>query len=201
MIPNDVLHYDSDNDLLALQPGLVNLGGVPFDVRGVVLLRRRDPNGRPWQKIWNRYPERVTGIPVRGRVRCLHVLHGTAGARGVQDGTPVASLVWHFVNGAQHETEIVYGRDVRDWWLRSHWTPLMIESLENTLWGDPKTESERGRVVWTGDNPVAQEAGATLRLYLTSYENPHPELEVASLEYVSKFTQVAPFLIALTVEP
>jgi len=40
-----------------------------------------------------------------------------------------------------------------------------------------------------------------LRLYLTPYENPRPDLEVTSIDFVSKLTHAAPFLVALTVEP
>ena len=46
-----------------------------------------------------------------------------------------------------------------------------------------------------------QEKGSTLRLYLSSYENPRPDVEVVSIDYVSAMTQAAPFLVAMTIEP
>jgi len=49
--------------------------------------------------------------------------------------------------------------------------------------------------------PERQGAGATLRLYLTSYENPHPDKEVVSVDYVSAMAMAAPFLVAMTIEP
>ena len=60
---------------------------------------------------------------------------------------------------------------LRDWWQRKD------ENVELAL--------ERGRVVWRGTNPVAQRYGATLHLYLTTYENPRPEVEVTSIDLIS----------------
>lgn len=54
---------------------------------------------------------------------------------------------------------------------------------------------------WTGSNPSTRDAEATLRVYLTSCENPHPEKEVISVDFVSAMTTAAPFLVAMTVEP
>jgi hypothetical protein len=138
--------------------------------------------------MWNLLPERVSDIRVGPRVQQLHVLHGVTGGAGTSDGTPIASLVWHYADGTERETEIVYGRDVRDWW-------------QGGAHGDPATECERGRVVWTGNNPVARKCGSTLRLYLTPYDNPRPELEVTGVDYVSKMTPAASFLVAMTVVP
>jgi hypothetical protein len=40
-----------------------------------------------------------------------------------------------------------------------------------------------------------------IRLYNMTRENPHPELEIVSLDFVSAGTACAPFLVAITVEP
>jgi hypothetical protein len=93
--------------------------------------------------------------------------------------------VWHYESG-QEASPILYGQDVRDWW----WRPE--SPVEST--------SDRSRVAWTGSNPIAQEKGYKLRLYLTTIENPRPEEMVRSLDYVSAMKASAPFLIALTVE-
>jgi hypothetical protein len=45
-------------------------------------------------------------------------------------------------------------------------------------------------------NPVR----TRLRLYQTSWENPKPDLEVVSFDFVSAMANSAPFLIAVTVE-
>jgi hypothetical protein len=162
----------------------MNFGEIIFDVRGVIQLRC-------WESetlsslgfIWNVLPERVTGIPVGRRLRRMHCLHAAALGR-VPDGTPVATWVWHYQDGSQAETQVIYGRDLRGWWKT----------------GATEPESPGARVVWTGTNPVAEGRGATLRLFLTTYENPQPDRDVVSLDYQSKMTLCAPFLVALTVE-
>lgn len=36
---------------------------------------------------------------------------------------------------------------------------------------------------------------------MSTFENPRPEVEVVSVDFVSKNTYFAPFLVAMTVEP
>ena len=172
----------SRNHLGTLPQGTVEFAGVLFDVRGVIQLRGRHASGGLWTMPWHDLPVRVEGIEVGGRLQRVHLLQGTVGQE--PDNTPLAKLVWHYSDGQQHESLVIYGKDVRDWWLRP---------------GDP-TEVSRGRVAWTGRNPVADEGGATLQLYRTSYDNPSPDIAVESLDYVSFVTRSAPFLIALTTE-
>jgi hypothetical protein len=47
---------------------------------------------------------------------------------------------------------------------------------------------------------VAQAYDHSLRLYLTSRENPVPDARIVSVDFVSAMSSCAPFLIALTVE-
>ena len=75
---------------------------------------------------------------------------------------------------------------MRHWWLPA---------------GEQPQDLERGRLAWVGDTPLARQAGARVRLYLTSDDNPRPELEVLHLDFTSKVLPAAPFLVAITVEP
>jgi len=173
---------DGDDDLSELPKGVVALGGVDFDIRGVVLLRM----GTVFPDFaWLDYPVRVEGIPVGKKIRQLHVLHATVGH--TKPATVVGSYVLHYADGSQQELEIVYGRDVRDWWLGGR--------------GDSETEVSHGRVAWIGSNPIAKQHQTQVRLFLRVYENPLPEVDVISVDFVSKETAAAPFLVALTVEP
>jgi hypothetical protein len=72
---------------------------------------------------------------------------------------------------------------VRNWWYR-----------ENDL------EAGRATVAWTGQNPDASKNNATLCLFKRTWESPRPEAEVESIDFTSRVTESAPFLIALTVE-
>ena len=175
-----------DNYLCELGSGLLELGGVRFDVRGVIQLRPHKDLEPAWQFYWDLLPIRVESIRVREQVRRLQVLQATACTENsVKDGAEVARFVWHYDTG-QETSPILYGQDVREW----SWRPE--DAVEPT--------SERSRVVWTGSNPFAREKGYQLRLYLTTIENPRPQEVVRSLDYVSAMSESAPFLIAITVD-
>lgn len=177
----------SDFSLSAFPSGMVMLLGVPFDARGVALTRRFEPKSGVLRNVWERVPSRIEGIPVHRRARRLHVLQATCPDDVAPDGAVVGSYVWHFADGTTWEQAITYGQDLRSWW----WMP----SVERPV------DLERGRLAWTGDTPRAAESGARIRLYLTTYPNPHPELEVSHIDLVSKVAYAAPFLVAMTVEP
>jgi hypothetical protein len=83
-----------------------------------------------------------------------------------------------------HECPIEYGEDVRQWW----------------EWRDEPAETSRARIVWRGSNPPAVREGASLRLYLSTWENPRSDVEVQTLDLVSELAGAAPFVIAITVE-
>ena len=189
------LHPSPDNlfsnHLRELRAGTVTLSNVVFDIRGVVQLRRLEPKGGMFSLNWERQPVRAGGIKVGNEFRRLHVLHAISQHAWVpkaRDGTQVGSYVLHYRDGTQAELPIIYGRHVRDWWTRGAEPDEALKPLEN------------GTVVWTGTNLDAQKNGSTLRLYLSSFDNPRPGVEVVSIDYVSAMTQAAPFLVAMTVE-
>ena len=92
----------------------------------------------------------------------------------------------HYADGETRPLDLVYGRDVRDWW----YDPAKADA-ETT---------DRAKVVWTGLNPVANDYGRRLRLYLNTRENPRPGVKITSSDFVSAMSESAPFLIAITVE-
>jgi len=191
-LPYPISGYEeADNDLRELAPGTTTLGNVTFDVRGVLLLRRLTMGGYPFRRHWEQHPVQADGIRIGKSFQRLHVFHGVIQALyegDVGEGTTVGSYILHYADGTRAELPIVMGRHVRHWWAYSDEA-------------DPVQPLPEGRVVWTGSNPSAKDAGATLRLYLTSYDNPHPDKEVVSVDYVSAMTLAAPFLAAMTIEP
>jgi len=71
---------------------------------------------------------------------------------------------------------------VRDWW---NW--------------DKSKETKRGKVVWTGKNADAGQYDVPLRLYLTTWDNPKPKVQVTTIDYVSVGqTAAGPFCVAIT---
>jgi hypothetical protein len=104
----------------------------------------------------------------------------------VADGVQVGSYVLHYADGECREVPLLYGRDLANWW----------------FWGLPRGSSEdRGAfAAWVGQNPDAAKNGAGICLYKSTRENPRPDVELVSIDFVSSMSFAAPFLVALTVE-
>lgn len=163
-----------NNSLDALPPGLLQLGGTLFDVRGIVQL-----SGKELQRAGrNSYPQKILGIGVSQTCRQLHFLHAT-GWR-TRDGTPIGSYIVHYADGKEQTIPIVYGEDVRDW----------------SAGSDSSTELKRGTIVWSATN----KAPLPVRLFETTWLNPNPETEITAIDYLSTLSESAPFLIAITAE-
>ncbi len=64
----------------------------------------------------------------------------------------------------------------------------------------PKVEiwdAEQGRALLS----MADRYEVKLRLFLSTFDNPRPDVEVPAIDFVSELTPAAPFLVAMTVEP
>jgi eukaryotic-like serine/threonine-protein kinase len=165
-------------DLRNTPKGLVKFQGVPFDMRGIIQL-----NMDTQQPLWWYYSHRVEQIPVTQRLQKLHAILGSIGS--APEGKTIGALVLHYADGTRHECEIIYGRHVRHWW---------------TL-GDSRTDTDLAQVAWEGPHAFPKIHPTRLRIYHSTWENPHPDQEVVSFDFVSKMTTTAaPFLIAVTVE-
>jgi len=165
---------DAGNTLARLPTGVQELQGVRFDIRGVVQLFGGglvETGGKP-------YPRQVTSIKIGRPCARLHFLHAAGWA--VDDGTVVGRYVLHYSDGSSQNLPIVYGEDTRDWWIGT----------------DKVVQLKHAQVAWQGLTPK----GDAVRIYKRTWENPHPDREVASLEFISTLTRCAPFLIAITVE-
>jgi hypothetical protein len=161
------------NDLSSLPRGVQTLDEVPFDCRGILQLAGRQAPA---------FPEKAEGIEVGTAASRLHVLHATGWSAA--PGATVASFTVHFKDGKQAEIPVVFGDDVSDWW----------------QYPAVRFRGTKGKAVWVGSNPAARANGASLKLYKTSWENPRPEVEIVRVDYVSRMTTAAPFLIAVTAE-
>jgi hypothetical protein len=167
-----------ENHLAALAHGPQTLAGVRFDVRGVIQLAGR-------ATVADRFPAQVTGIAAQVQCQALHFLHACAGPTGTRAESPVACYLVHYADGTLCELRVVPGRNVAHWW------GFPGERLRLT----------QAVVAWTGTNPAADSAGALLRLFKCTWDNPHPALEVQRLDLVSHGALSAPFVLAITAEP
>lgn len=176
--------FNTDQDLRGLPAGCVSLGGVAFDVRGVIQLARTDRRGGLFQRGWERLPVRREGMAIGRRVRRLHVLHGVIGAE--TPGTAVGTYSCFYEGGRRQEFPLVYGEDA--------WLGGVLPA------GEEGSASRRGRRVWQGPAVPGPRPREALSVFLSSYENPLPDLRVVSLGFGSTLSRSAPFLVAVTVE-
>jgi len=157
---------DSPWKLAALPRGLQDFDDVIFDIAGMIVTRG---STNPDQ------PEQVTGIPVRQKVRVLHMLQGAISAH--TNGTQIGRYVLHYADGEQRELPLVVGEDVRDWSF------------------NPGQPAANAAAAWTGPGGTGG-----LRLDHRAYENPRPDVEITTLDFISAGTQATPFVVAITLE-
>ena len=162
------------NGLAELPRGEQALRGVTFRIgEGVVQLGSTnlpDESGE------------VLDIAVQRKISRLYALHATQW--NTDDGALVGQYRLTYQDGKTASLPIVYGADIRDWWIWDNGMPLT-----------------RGVVAWTGANLRTEQYDIALRLSLSVWENPHPNKQVAALDFVSSMdTEAAPFCVALTVE-
>jgi hypothetical protein len=164
------------NDLSELPQGEQRFAGVKFKV-GKSLIQLAGQN-------YQAKPDKVEGIKVGQGFVKLHILHAAGFGYKTADNTVIGKYLVHYNDKTSETIEIVHGKDVRDWW----------------FYADSPGVS-RGKVAWVGSNRHAKNSNGKIRLYLTTWKNPHPKKKVLSIDYLStKSTLAAPFCVAMTVE-
>jgi hypothetical protein len=160
-----------NESLAELASGPLLLDGVAFDARGVIQLRSHRHD-------LQHYPAAVSNITVGLRCQELVFLHGTVQAEA--PGTAVGQYTIHFEDGKTEVFVMKYGRDVLEWR------------------GKPARNGSNLQPAWTG--PVTGSSGTQRRLYASRWANPHPNLKILHIDFVSTMAQSSPFLVALSGE-
>ena len=165
------------NHLGSLPRGIQKLGGIDFDIRGVIQLA-----GTQAEAAGAAFPEAQTGIKLGRKCKRLHFLQ--AAGWQAEDGKVIGRYVLHYAGGEKASFDVVYGADTLDWW-------------KGTAEAKPP---QSATVAWTGSNPATEALGSSLRLFKRTYDNPKPDLTIQTLDFVSTRAESAPFLVALTLE-
>jgi hypothetical protein len=160
------------NHLGSLPRGIQKLGGIDFDVRGVIQL-----TGTQAEAAGAAFPEAQTGIKLGRKCKRLHFLQ--AAGWQAEDGKVIGRYVLHYAGGEKASLDIVYGADTLDWW-------------KGAAEAKPP---QSATVVWTGSSPATEAAGTSLRLFKRTYDNPKPDLTIETLDFVSTQAESAPFLV------
>jgi WD40 repeat protein len=167
--------HPGGSDVAELPQGIQTFAGVEFDVRGLIQVGSESPDSVKYRK-------KISGIRIARQSQRLQFLHAAINAADVKEDIQIGSYIVHFANGERRDIPIVVGRDVADWW------------------NQPNEETKKFVIAWTGTNAASRAAGRTIRLFKTTWENPYPEVEVKSIDFVSTHDIAAPFLVAITVE-
>jgi WD40 repeat protein/serine/threonine protein kinase len=163
------------HNLGVLPTGVRQFDGVRFDVRALIQLA-----GGYINRTAPGFPQRVEGIRIGLRCRRVHFLHALSWGNQVPPGTDVGSYRFHYADGIIQEL------------------PLLCRDNVDEAWrfpDQPKTYP-RAKVVWTDTNA----RGNPMQLFQSTWQNPRPDVELLSLDFLSKMTEAAPFLVAMTVE-
>jgi RNA polymerase sigma factor (sigma-70 family) len=157
-------YREEGNDLATLPTGRQKFAGLAFTVgEGVV-------------QVGGEKPAKVAGIKVGAKATKLHFLHACGHSGNVPRDTPIGKYVVHYDDKSTEEIEIVYGKDVVDWWVQPG-----------------VSDPTRGKVAWEGQN-----AFSAIKLFSTTWENPNPKKRIVALDYVA--TKGNPFCVAISAE-
>lgn len=164
------------NDLSSLATNWQQLGPTWFQPAGIIQLR-----GAYTLNHGLRFPATVEGIPLHQTCRRLSFLQGTVWYE--KKGAHVGSYVVHYASGRRDEIPLQYGFEVQNWW----WDPTL-------------PDGERLVVAWIGTNAATHSSPTKLRLYSTTWTNPHPSDPITRLDFVTTGSAACPFLLAITAE-
>jgi tetratricopeptide (TPR) repeat protein len=163
------------NSLADAPHGTVRLGGDTFDIRGVIQLASVEID-----KVVIGYPAAVAGIPVRQTCRRLKFLHSAGWTLPQPRGAVAGWYRFHYTDGGEASSPIVIGENIDDWWL----VP------------EHRGAPPNAPIAWKGSTP----RGGPCALFAWNWENPSPEREIASFDFISAHAASAPFLVAVTAE-
>ena len=136
------------------------------------------------------FPVRVRNIGIARKCNRIHLLHGARASRrnmaGNRHRPARPPLRGRFADPYSHRRRRtgagLVGADLSD---RRSTRRTAISSA-------PGSE-----LAWAGANPCIkqQQPELSLRLYQSTFDNPRPDLEIASIDCVSAVTDAAPFLV------
>lgn len=179
------------NDLKSIGKDSRTFGGVNFKLASGVMQLGSD-------LLAQKKPTKIEGIKVGAVAAKIHIVHATGYGNGsvlgqpgkdgdplyIADGAKIAEYKIRYDDGKTQTIPVVYGEDVRDWW-----------------YGENAKGVKRGKVAWQGQNELSKGFEQGIRLYLTTWDNPHTDKKIASIDYIKVGGgPAAPFCVAITLE-
>jgi len=152
--------------------------GIHFDVGAMLQLHNHETE--PW------FPSSITGVNVTRKFRNAHILGAVY--FGHTDSSRVAKITFHrhYKNFPLDTMEWIYGKNVLSHRYKSTDTPE----------DGPITSS----VAWEGASKLGKKNGEHARIFHMTWENPHPEIPVETLDFEATHEDSMPFILAITLE-
>jgi protocatechuate 3,4-dioxygenase beta subunit len=173
--------WDRGNEFQDIPRGPVTLGGVPFEVNGLVRLSGRSAksDGKP-------YREEIKDIPVGSKFARLHVLHIVSYSTSQE--TPYARITLRYGDGTSSSFPLVYGKHGRDWHRPRYEYPSTL--------ADPNS-----KVVWRGEYDSTPVNGKTLRIFKSTFINPKPDSDVVTIDLSSEMASPNATILSMSIGP
>jgi hypothetical protein len=168
--------HGKPGNTIPIPAGIHLYDGIEIESRGVIQLSSK----LAFMNSHLEYPREITGIAVHRHADSLCFLHSSAWAS--KTGTEVVRIVVHYEDGRKQTIPIRYQLEVEDWWF--HPVNSMIPP--------------NARVAWEGSNPRVEEQGISLKLYLYTWANPLPGLEISTIDLISSMNDTGYMLFGLT---
>lgn len=131
--------------------------------------------------VWERH-----GLKVARRFAKAVWLQGSVWS--APSGEVAGWLVWHYIDGSSDRVPIIYGRTTARFWA----SPDQAASERDfppPVWQVHESAEEAMKERW-------------IRLYRQEWENPRPQMEVATVHFISnRESSAAPFLLAVNLHP
>jgi len=128
------------------------------------------------------FPEQFLNIEVNQKFETLYVYHGAFFAS--PNKTPVCAVVLRYTDGSSVTNQLLYGVDMLDWNYKRGRTGFAPTGPNSQL-------------AWVGGTATPGKK-EPLRFCLTAIENPHPDLEVATIDLFSCKNRTAAVIMAMT---
>ena len=160
-------------DLRGIPTGLAAVEGVPYRILPD-LTKVPAVVMLGGEGVADALPRRVDGIRVDAKAKTLHFLQ--ACAYEAEKDSHVGTYTIHYQDGTSADIDLIYAKNIYAW--------------------DDQSSAAAYRYAWK----TRARDGRTIGLCSLTWENPRPEVGIASVDFVSTSAEACPFLVALTAE-
>jgi hypothetical protein len=133
--------------------------GIQFDLRGSVRLA-----GEIARSKWDLTGLKSLTIPIKRKAQSVHFLHSAGDTYAVLAGDAIAELIIRYASTPPIKREIRSQREIGSYWTMNNKYPTQC------------------KIAWLGTDQFSNPQKRSLLLYHYSWENPHPDQTIESIQ-------------------